>query len=74
MFDLEALETELSKYGTVKQCEVYHGTNLEINVKNSTGRLATYDRIETELILPYFDKIESRFGGGYYKAAFIKKE
>ena len=74
MFDLQALETELSKYGTILQCEVYHETNLEIKVKNATGRLATYDRIETELILPYFNKIESRFGGGFYKAAFYKIE
>ena len=70
MFDLEALETELSKYGTILQLGVYHETNLEIKVKNSTGRQASYDRIETELILPYFDKIESRFGDGFYKAAF----
>ncbi len=56
MFDLEALRVELSKYGTVIQLGVYHDTNLEINVKNSTGRQATYDRIELEMILPYFDK------------------
>ena len=73
MFDLEALRNELTKYGSILQLGVYHDTNLEIKVKNSTGRQATYDRIELELILPYFDKIESRFGGGYYKAAFLKK-
>lgn len=73
MFDLEALRAELSKYGTILQLGVYHDSNLEIKVKNSTGRQATYERIELEMILPYFDKIESRFGGGYFKAAFLKK-
>ena len=72
MFDLEQLRSELSNYGTVLQLEVYHDTNLEIKVKNSTGRQATYDRIESELILPYFNKIDSRFGGGYYKSCFKK--
>lgn len=72
-FNLELLRDELSKYGSVIQLGVYHDTNLEIKVKNSTGRQITYDRIETDLIIPYFDKIESRFGGGYYKAAFILK-
>tara|TARA_R110001632_G_scaffold45249_1_gene114965 strand:- start:2293 stop:2520 length:228 start_codon:yes stop_codon:yes gene_type:complete len=73
-FNLELLREELSRYGTIKQLGVYHGTNLEINVKNSTGRQTTYERIENDLILPYFDKIESRFGNGYYKSAFIIKE
>ena len=73
MFDLEQLRSELSKYGTVIQLGVYHDSNLEIKVKNSTGRQTTYDRIETELILPYFDKIDSRFVSGYYKSAFLKK-
>ncbi len=73
MFDIEQLRSELTKYGNVIQLGVYHDTNLEIKVKNSTGRQTTYDRIESELILPYFDKIESRFGSGYYKSAFFKK-
>ena len=72
-FNLEALKQELSKYGTIIDCSIYHDTNLEIKVKNSTGRQTTYDRIEQELILPYFDKIISRFGSGYYKSAFIIK-
>ena len=69
-FNLEILKEELSKYGTVINCSVFNETNLEIKVKNLTGRQATYNRIETELILPYFLKIDSRFGSGYYKAAF----
>lgn len=73
-FDLEILRAELMKYGTIKQLGVYHNTNLEINVKNSTGRQTTYDRIENDFILPYFDKIESRFGNGYYKSAFFIKD
>ena len=73
MFDLEVLRNELTKYGSIIQLGVYHDTNLEIKVKNSTGKQATYDRIELEFILPYFDKIESRFGGGFYKSAFTKK-
>ena len=72
MFDLEVLKQELSKYGTIIDCTVYNETNLEIKVKNSTGRQITYDRIENDFILPYFNKIDSRFGGGYYKAAFSK--
>ena len=73
-FNIELLREELSKYGTIKQLGIYHDTNLEINVKNSTGRQTTYERIENDFILPYFDKIESRFGGGYYKSAFLIKE
>ncbi len=69
-FNLELLRQELEKYGTIKQLGIYHDTNLEINVKNTTGRQVTYERIENDFILPYFNKIESRFGGGYYKAAF----
>jgi hypothetical protein len=73
-FNLEQLENELMRYGTIIDCGVYHNTNLEIKVKNLTGRLSTYDRIEQDFILPYFTKIISRFGGGYYKAAFLIKE
>ncbi len=73
-FNLELLRVELEKYGSVIQLGIYHDTNLEINVKNSTGRQTTYERIENDLILPYFDKIESRFGNGYYKSAFFIKE
>ena len=73
-FNIELLRGELEKYGTIKQLGVYHNTNLEINVKNSTGRQTTYERIENDFILPYFNKIESRFGGGYYKSAFLIKE
>jgi len=69
-FNLEILKEELSKYGTVINCSVYNETNLEIKVKNTTGRQTTYDRIENDLILPYFVKIDSRFGSGYYKSAF----
>ncbi len=72
-FNLYLLKDELMRYGIIIQCGVYHDTNLEIKVKNSTGRQTTYERIETDLILPYFDKIESRFGGGYYKSAFFIK-
>jgi len=72
MFDLEVLKQELSKYGTIIDCTVYNETNLEIKVKNSTGRQTTYDRIETDYILPYFNKIDSRFISGYYKSAFSK--
>jgi len=72
-FNLEALKQELSKYGSIIDCTLYHNTNLEIKVKNSTGRQITYDRIEQDFILPYFDKIESRFGNGFYKSAFIIK-
>ena len=72
-FNLEALKQELSKYGSIIDCTLYHNTNLEIKVKNSTGRQITYDRIEQDFILPYFNKIESRFGGGFYKSAFIIK-
>ena len=70
MFNLEALKQELNKYGTIIDCSIYHDSNLEIKVKNSTGRQTTYERIEQDFILPYFNKIESRFGGGYYKSAF----
>ena len=73
-FNLELLREELSKYGTIIDCEVYHETNLEIKVKNLTGRQTTYERIENDFILPYFDKIVSRFGSGYYKSAFLIKE
>ena len=73
-FNLEQLENELMRYGSVIDCKVYNNTNLEIKVKNSTGRQTTYERIENDFILPYFEKIESRFGGGYYKSAFLKKE
>ena len=69
-FNLEVLKAELNKYGTIIDCAVYHNTNLEIKVKNSTGRQTTYERIETEMILPYFVKIDSRFGSTYYKSAF----
>jgi|TARA_R110000772_G_scaffold261989_1_gene380828 hypothetical protein len=69
-FNLEVLKEELSKYGTVMDCCVYCETNLEIKIKNSTGRAVTYNRIENDLILPYFVKIDSRFGTGYYKGAF----
>jgi len=72
-FNLELLKEELSKYGTIINCSLYDENNLEIKVKNSTGRQITYDRIEQDFILPYFDKIESRFGNGYYKSAFIIK-
>ena len=70
MFSLEVLKEELSKYGSILQLGIYHNTNLEIKVKNATGRQTTYDRIENDLILPYFNKIESNFGNGYYKGAF----
>ena len=70
MFNIELLREELSKQGTIIDCSIYNDSNLEIKVKNSTGRQTTYDRIEQDFILPYFSKIESRFGGGYYKAAF----
>jgi len=73
-FNLELLKDEISKYGTIIDCKVYHNTNLEIKVKNITGRQTTYERIENDFILPYFDKIESRFVSGYYKSAFLKKE
>ena len=73
-FDLELLRAELTKYGTIIQLGIYHDTNLEINVKNSTGRQTTYTRIENDFILPYYNKIESRFGNGYYKSAFIIKD
>jgi hypothetical protein len=73
-FNIELLKEELSKYGTIIDCDVYHNSNLEIKVKNSTGRQTTYERIEHDLILPYFNKIESRFGGGYYKSAFLIKD
>ena len=73
-FDLELLRDELSRYGSVIDCNIYHETNLEIKVKNSTGRQATYTRIQNDFILPYFNVIDSRFGGGYYKSAFIIKE
>jgi len=72
MFNLELLKEELNKYGTIISCSVYNETNLEIKVKNTTGRQITYDRIEQYFILPYFNKIDSRFGSGYYKSAFIK--
>jgi hypothetical protein len=71
-FNLEVLKQELSKYGTIIDCTIYNEVNLEIKVKNTTGRQSTYDRIENDFILPYFNKIDSRFGGGYYKSAFIK--
>lgn len=70
-FNLELLKNELTKYGTILDCNIYNDTNLEIKVKNSTGRAATYERIETNFILPYFNKIDSRFGSGFYKGAFI---
>ena len=73
-FDIELLRTELQKYGQIIQLGVYHESNLEIKTKNSTGRQTTYTRIENELILPYYNKIESTFGGGYYKGAFIIKD
>lgn len=73
-FNLEQLENELMKYGSIINCQVYDEVNLEIKVKNSTGRETTYDRLEQYFILPYFNKIDSRFGGGYYKSAFLKKE
>ena len=72
-FDLELLRTELQKYSTIIQLGVYHESNLEIKTKNSTGRAVTYDRIEQDFILPYFNKIESTFGSGYYKSAFAIK-
>ncbi len=72
-FNLEELKQELSKYGTIIDCNIYHDSNLEINVKNLTGRQVTYERIEQDFILPYFTKIESRFGNGHYKSAFTKK-
>ena len=73
VFDIELLRTELEKYSTILQLDVYHDTNLEIKCKNTTGKAVTYERIETTFILPYFDKIESTFGSGYYKSAFLKK-
>ena len=72
MFNLELLKEELNKYGTIISCSIYNENNLEIKVKNTTGRQTTYDRIEQDFILPYFNKIDSRFGSGYYKSAFIK--
>jgi len=71
-FNLELLKEELSKYGTIINCSLYDENNLEIKVKNSTGRQTTYNRIENDYILPYFNKIDSRFNSGYYKSAFIK--
>ena len=73
-FNIELLKDELSRYGNILDCKIYHNTNLEIQVKNITGRQTTYTRIENDYILPYFDKIESLFGNGYYKSAFIIKE
>ena len=73
-FNLELLKSILEKYGTIIDCNIYHDTNLEIKVKNTTGRQITYTRIENDLILPYYNKIESRFGNGYYKGAFIIKD
>jgi hypothetical protein len=73
MFDLELLKAELNKYGTIIECCCFENdTILEIKVKNSTGRQITYDRIETDYILPYFNKVDSRFISGYYKGAFSK--
>ena len=67
-FDLEGLKIELSKYGDIIDCSLYlEDTNLEIKCKNKTGRATTYKRIETELILPYFNEIVSNFGSGFYK-------
>ena len=73
-FDLELLKQELSKYGTIIDCSIYFENTLEIYVKNATGRQTTYDRIETDYILPYYDKVTSRFTSGYYKSGFLKKE
>jgi len=73
-FDLEILKLELEKYSSVIDCSIYHENVLEIYVKNLTGRQSTYDRIETDLILPYYNKVESVFGNGTYKGGFIKKQ
>ena len=72
-FSLELLKQELSKYSTIIDCSIYYDTTLEVYVKNLTGRQATYDRIEIDYILPYFNKTSSRFGNGYYKGAFYIK-
>ena len=72
-FDLELLKIELEKYSNIIQLEIYHDTNLEIKVKNLTGRQTTYERIEQDFIIPYYNKIESNFGNGYYKGAFFIK-
>jgi len=72
-FNLELLKEELLKYSTIIDCTIYNDTTLEVYVKNSTGRQTTYDRIELDYILPYFDKTSSRFGNGYYKGGFYIK-
>ena len=73
-FNLELLREELSKYGTIIVCSLFNeNTNLEIKCKNSTGRLVTYQRIETDFILPYYPVvIKTDFREGYYKSAFSK--
>ena len=73
-FNIELLREELSKYGTIISCSLNNeDNNLEIKCKNSTGRLVTYQRIETDLILPYYPNvIKSDFREGYYKSAFTK--
>ena len=54
-FNIELLREELSKYGTIIECVLNNeDTNLEIKVKNLTGRLVTYQRIELDFILPYY--------------------
>ncbi len=73
-FNIELLKQELSKYGNVLACSSFNeDNNLEIKCKNSTGRLVTYQRIENDLILPYYPNvIKTDFREGYYKAAFSK--
>ena len=73
-FNIELLKEELSKYGTIIECSLNNeDTNLEIKCKNLTGRLVTYQRIETDFILPYYPTvIKTDFREGYYKSAFSK--
>lgn len=74
MFNLDLIKAELSKYSTIEDCSLYNNDlALEIKCKNSTGKQTTYNRIETDYILPYYETVKSFFGNGYYKAAFVKR-
>ena len=72
-FNLDLLKNQLGKYGTITDCKIYHNTDLEIKVENISETHSTFERIENEFILPYFNKIESSVVNTYYKAGFIIK-
>jgi hypothetical protein len=71
-FNIEELKIELEKYGTIVDCTIYHGTNLEVFLINGAATTnAIMINIENTFILPYFpNRSDHIYDATHYKGAF----